>query len=149
MSDKRKKESLFKRGVGAASAVFGYEDTYVCPICMIGFKHSALAEKALTFEHAPPESIGGQGIILTCNRCNNDSGHSIDKAVDRRAKAEDFVKFFLQLPDGVVGRSTVIINNKAIRVEVTRNNGINDIKIVDKINDPFVVSDGVPTGTKP
>lgn len=42
-----------------------------CPIC--------LSTGSMTAEHVPPEAIGGRIITLTCDRCNNELGSSIDK----------------------------------------------------------------------
>src|SRR4051812_45260602 len=45
---------------------------YVCPQCSRAFHHSAIVMKppALTLEHVPPESVGGNTLVLTCKECN-------------------------------------------------------------------------------
>ena len=43
-----------------------------CPICLSGFDRSdVLAGINVTLEHAPPKSLGGAAICLTCKSCNN------------------------------------------------------------------------------
>jgi len=52
-------------------------DKYVCPLCRDSFDRSQIATD-LTVEHAPPSSIGGRGIALTCRACNSRSGSQLD-----------------------------------------------------------------------
>lgn len=57
------------------------EDWYACPVCLkYLFLVSALdeVEKRLTEEHAPPESLGGRELALTCWWCNTTSGRTFD-----------------------------------------------------------------------
>ena len=43
-----------------------------CPICLSEFDRSdAVAGTEVTLEHAPPKSLGGVPICLTCKSCNN------------------------------------------------------------------------------
>ena len=43
-----------------------------CPICLSDFDRSdVLAGTNVTLEHAPPKSLGGSAICLTCKSCNN------------------------------------------------------------------------------
>ena len=43
-----------------------------CPICLSDFARSdVLAGTNVTLEHAPPKSLGGAAICLTCKSCNN------------------------------------------------------------------------------
>ena len=43
-----------------------------CPICLSEFDHSDVsAGTEVTLEHAPPKSLGGVPICLTCKSCNN------------------------------------------------------------------------------
>jgi len=51
---------------------------YPCPICLATFTIEALAQKQLSAEHVPPESLGGQELLLTCRNCNNSSGTKLD-----------------------------------------------------------------------
>lgn len=70
----------------------------VCPICTYLFNREGLNKKYsdhLTLEDAPPKSIGGKAIVLTCKKCNNKAGGEVDnnyrlyKAVESIRKKED------------------------------------------------------------
>lgn len=49
----------------------------LCPICLTYFDQSD--NSLLTFDHNPPQSLGGKDGVLTCETCNNVAGHKIDK----------------------------------------------------------------------
>jgi hypothetical protein len=54
---------------------------YMCPTCYNFFDQQALipkVKKFLTLEDAPPKSVGGHPVALTCNTCNNTTGSTID-----------------------------------------------------------------------
>ena len=58
--DRRLRQRFFKAG------------NRLCPICLSGFaKPDVIAGTKVTLEHAPPKSLGGNAICLTCERCNN------------------------------------------------------------------------------
>ena len=42
-----------------------------CPICLSEFTSSDVVAGKATLEHAPPESLKGSAICLTCSQCNN------------------------------------------------------------------------------
>lgn len=59
-------------------------DGLVCPLCYEIFLKNDLDQDSpnpLTLEHIEPDSIGGTKCTLTCKRCNNNSGKTIDKAI--------------------------------------------------------------------
>lgn len=81
---RQKKQRWFDLGVAAAERVFGEPvPGYVCPLCVHAF--SSLDD--LSFEHAPPDSVGGREICLTCAACNSTAGRSVDKEL-RKAQDE-------------------------------------------------------------
>ncbi len=81
---RRKKQWWFDLGVEAAERVLGEPvPGYICPLCIFAF--SSLDD--LTFEHAPPESLGGREICLTCSECNSTAGHTVDAEL-RKAQHE-------------------------------------------------------------
>ena len=58
-----------------------------CPICLSDFdKSDVLAGTNVTLEHAPPKSLGGAAICLTCKSCNNNAS-LIDQHAYQSAKA--------------------------------------------------------------
>ena len=44
-----------------------------CPICLSKFTSSDVATGKATLEHAPPKSLKGSAICLTCSQCNNNA----------------------------------------------------------------------------
>jgi hypothetical protein len=87
---RRIKEQWFDAGTKAFDRVFpgvraeefpSIENPYICPICRGPFPRTAIMDKTLTFEDAPPKSYGGQPVALTCQRCNNSLGSSLDASL--------------------------------------------------------------------
>ncbi|WP_349885567.1 HNH endonuclease [Microbacterium sp. WHRI 7836] len=72
MKDGSVLEARMPRPVGneitfrALPVAFEFIDLGVCPIC--------LSPEPTSREHVPPHSIGGNALILTCERCNNEFG---------------------------------------------------------------------------
>jgi len=66
---------------------------YYCPLCTEHFTVQKLHDKTLTLEHNPPKSLGGNGTILTCKKCNSKSGHSIDVELTNALKTSDAYSF--------------------------------------------------------
>lgn len=82
---KNLKRIFFERGVSAINVYKNTEEElYYCPICAVPFSRNAIDENLLTLEHVPPEAQGGKGIALTCSKCNNTAGHTVDAAVAHR-----------------------------------------------------------------
>ena len=60
-----------------------------CPICLSEFTSADVAAGEVTLEHAPPESLKGSAICLTCKQCNNTASHIDQHAVlAKRARYE-------------------------------------------------------------
>lgn len=69
------------------------EGDYVCPICLDIFTKEDLDQKTenpLSLEDAPPKSLGGSQIVLTCQDCNNGMGRDIDWHLTERLRELDF-----------------------------------------------------------
>lgn len=46
----------------------------MCPVCLSPFtRPDVVAGTVVTLEHAPPKSLGGRVVCLTCERCNNEA----------------------------------------------------------------------------
>src|SRR6266545_5906025 len=57
------------------------DDTIICPVCFRLFERTDLENaQAITLDHIPPKSLGGQGsqVVLTCGNCNSRSGNTVD-----------------------------------------------------------------------
>ena len=52
-----------------------------CPICLSEFTSSDVAAGKMTLEHAPPESLKGSAICLTCSQCNNNASRIDQHAI--------------------------------------------------------------------
>ena len=69
---------------------------YACPTCCEVFFEKDLSPQLplyLTLEHVPPESMGGKGMTLTCNKCNSKSGSDLDKVLLTYLEELDFKTF--------------------------------------------------------
>lgn len=78
----------------AANEVFGGRvgDCYICPTCTWVHPRAALDDGTLTMEHAPPESLGGKVVGLTCRTpCNNVAGTDLDFEMEKAEAHLDFV----------------------------------------------------------
>ena len=60
-----------------------------CPICLIPFSEAQVTSgREVTLEHAPPKTLGGKIVCLTCADCNN-KGSRLDKLAMMKKKARD------------------------------------------------------------
>ena len=60
-----------------------------CPICLIPFSEAQVTSgKDVTLEHAPPKTLGGKIVCLTCADCNNKASR-LDKLAMMDKKARD------------------------------------------------------------
>ena len=72
---RERKQQWFDNGKGAFERVTGRSVRgYVCPICV----RACETLEDVTLEHAPPSSMGGRIVCLTCDECNVTSGHRLD-----------------------------------------------------------------------
>ncbi len=60
------------RSIGITSRT----DEYICPLCLHGFSESQIDQ--LSMEDVPQKALGGSKITITCKKCNNTCGHTID-----------------------------------------------------------------------
>lgn len=96
-----------------------YDKTYVCPLCLDQFSEESLLQNSvnpLTLEDVPPVSLGGHANILTCKRCNNLCGQTIDSHLKRRIeelKNSKFIpgsKFSAIFSNNIIGKINGIIS---------------------------------------
>ena len=83
------KETLFGIGRDAVEAISRHRGLYACPLCTRLLPFEAIGTRDLILEHVPAESMGGRGILLTCETCNSTAGHTIDAAVQGRERYFD------------------------------------------------------------
>jgi len=75
-------------------AINNYEHPlYICPICQSRYTSVEDPDNPLTLEDAPPKSLGGKPVVLTCKNCNNTAGYKIDAHLVERLREIDDQKF--------------------------------------------------------
>ncbi|MEU9454846.1 hypothetical protein [Streptomyces sp. NPDC048277] len=68
------------------------EDLYACPLCLTSIcRIGAVESRYLTFEDAPPKSVGGRPLALTCQPCNNNSGTHFDAHAEKEHRLLSFL----------------------------------------------------------
>jgi hypothetical protein len=75
MRHRAKKERWVREAVAITDAITkDGAGRYLCPLCLDWF--SDLDD--LSVEHAPPKSLGGRAMAVTCRHCNSRGGHTVD-----------------------------------------------------------------------
>lgn len=129
--------------LGLADIELKFEKTYLCPVCFNQFSEADLdtsKEIFLTLEDAPPKSLGGKPNTLTCSKCNNEFGHTIDFHLAEYINEADIHAF---LPNT---GSRVTMTHRGTRVQGTVNidgNGKITIEHIKKVNNPKVLQEYV------
>ena len=125
-----------------------YDRTYICPICFNQFFEKSLdqtVENPLSFEDAPPKSLGGKANILTCKECNNTCGYEIDKHLTERMQELDHHKF---LPNAEFTAKFEVDGN-TIQGKITiDDNGTMTVYHIDKNNNPIKLQDYIKKAKK-
>jgi hypothetical protein len=83
----------------------------------------------------PPQGLGGRGLVLTCVKCNSNSGTSFDGHAVRRLDAEDFARGRV---NGRVLPATSYVDGIPLRVTAQWTEGGLQLFGVPKQNDPKV-----------
>jgi hypothetical protein len=84
---------IFERLAANHAAVTGVSDTYVCPLCL-GSTFTSVRDAELTWDHVPPESIGGRLQVPVCSHCNWAAGATIEADLSRYARRLDFAAVY-------------------------------------------------------
>ena len=61
-----------------------------CPICLSEFTRSDVVAGKMTLEHAPPKSLKGSAICLTCSQCNNKASRMEQHAISAKRAREEW-----------------------------------------------------------
>lgn len=67
------------------------KEIFICPICQDNYTREAIDEGLLSLEHIIPSRLGGRWVTLTCKKCNNEQGTTLDAQIIRRLKVEDIL----------------------------------------------------------
>ncbi len=87
VSNRSKKAHWVREAVAITDAlVKNAQGRYLCPLCLQWF--SDLDD--LSLEHAPPQSVGGRHVAVTCRECNSRSGHTADAELRRVETVREF-----------------------------------------------------------
>jgi hypothetical protein len=142
---KARKERWFHRGVHAFNCLTEeHGDAYYCPICADPFTIDQIDD--LSFEHAPPESVGGIAVALTCRSCNSHAGHAIDVHARRQKVVYDFMS------GKAPGSAKVKVTHGGVPIRSTMNFGPGGILMIEagpKANNPDDVQRSTDTAPNP
>lgn len=119
-TERTTKRSWFNKGVEALQRTApNAPPCYGCPLCLRGFPEQQI--DLLTREHVPPESQGGQRLILTCKGCNGRAGgkSGIDTHARRAEHVLDFALGTMETPRP----AAFSVGSLKQRVEVCRSSG--------------------------
>jgi len=109
---------LLLQANGMINYPFIYPDPYICPICLREFSEDHLNEDKyenfLTAEDAPPDSLGGTKVALTCRECNNSCGQQIDWHLSEALRSIDDSRFY----KGSKQSATIDFEGKKVTVEL-------------------------------
>lgn len=86
-------ESRLERLFSLYSSDFGlyapnWSDCFGCPLCYKIFRHADPLRDLVAEEHIVPSKLGGRLVTLTCRKCNNDQGSSLEADLIRRVRVE-------------------------------------------------------------
>lgn len=99
---------------------FRFTTSYLCPLCLREFTGGDLydtpGKNFLTLEDAPPDSLGGSKIALTCKECNSRAGHTLDFHLTETIREIDASYFY----PGKTERGILDYEGKRLSVELTR-----------------------------
>jgi len=110
------------------------EDWYLCPLCLdVMLTVEEFATEQLSVEHVPPEALGGDELVLTCRRCNNDAGSKFDAEAHKQQRLWQFLSGQSQQAE----TATFTVGDITTRVEmhVTGHTGM-FLMGLPKINNP-------------
>ncbi len=131
---------LLLKQMGVIIRDFKYDQPYICPICLDEFSENDLYESSdknfLTLEDAPPNSLGGNKIALTCKKCNSECGHNIDFHLAEILKSIDNHSLF----QGSKTHMTVEFEGTPLNAEViSKGNGLLEVRHDIKKNNPIIL----------
>jgi hypothetical protein len=135
MANERKKREWFDLGAESFARVrpgLYNHPIYPCPICLTTFTIEALAQKQLSAEHVPPESLGGRELLLTCTSCNNSSGTKLDSHARIKEDVQLALAGTLEHPH----RVKAMFGDLVVNAELHTSRGKYALQVPTKINKP-------------
>jgi hypothetical protein len=117
------KKRIFDKLTANYAAVTGVSNAYVCPLCLRS-TFSSVRDPGLSWDHVPPQSIGGRLQLPVCSGCNWTAGRTIEADLDRHVKKLGFLSTYgvaeaviLEFPGtGIRHRNALSIQDGTIRL---------------------------------
>jgi hypothetical protein len=127
-----------------------HDRTYICPICLEQYSEeeglNTQAQNYLTFEDIPPVTLGGRANILTCRRCNNVCGQTIDHHLTNRMREWDAQQF---LP-GTEANVKIEYQNRTLQgTIIIEEDGTKRMKHSPGRNHPATLNEYIESVSKP
>ncbi len=116
-------KSLHQSGLGKVP-----NDCIICPLCWTLTQYADLR-----LEHIVPGSVGGRRDILSCERCNNSHGSSLDSQLKKYQEICDAFNGLQPI------RATMSALGNNVKVNMQWGSRSNNIQIVDKASNPAAV----------
>lgn len=130
------RDRLFREGATALSLIGFPGDEYACPLCLRIFRADALNARALTIDHVPPRALGGRLAVLTCQQCNNESGHELDAHAANRSRMEALMGAVLGKGRPESGPARLRVGDAAVNINLGAGGETNELTILPGSNDP-------------
>jgi hypothetical protein len=124
MPSQRSLFNHYRTSLELAGIRTAHADSLVCPLCWQETRYDDLS-----IEHAVPSSIGGTATVLTCRRCNNDHGSSLDAHLSQFQSIADAFQGHGAIP------TELNINGKRLVANLEWGNSSKNLKVVGKASD--------------
>jgi hypothetical protein len=117
---------------------------YICPLCTQNF---ILIEKSVgfvwttefTFDHFPPESVGGKHQMLVCKKCNSDAGSAYDFSLKEKLSRMSFENKIISSEIKATSQISNVPGNYKSAFFINDKNEMEiDFKPSDNMHVPFV-----------
>ena len=116
-----------RRDLDGLGLVIENADLIICPLCW-----NQVGLQDLTLEHIVPGSVGGRIYTLTCRRCNNSHGATLDVHLANHQKTLDAIRGHGSIPVFIV----VDGHKVACNWKRTPKNNANDLKLIERASNP-------------
>lgn len=140
MNQRELREKIFDRGARVLEALGVGKEIYACPLCLRRFRREAARDGTLTLEDVPAKSQGGRPLLLTCKDCNSRGGYQLDSEVARRAELQALIDGLQGKGGEVSGRGRLRLEESSANVEISADNSVNRIEVLDGQNSPAACS---------
>lgn len=117
--------SHYRKSLAVAGLTTSSADSLICPLCW-----QETPFDSLSLEHIIPSSVGGTRKILTCRRCNNEHGSTLDSHLSQYQAVKDAFNGYGTLS------TKLNVNGKEVIANLEWTAGSKNFKIVGKASNP-------------